>query len=96
MSQQSKPKKRARKLPTSKPLDVALASAIQEIGALIEASANTTDLRRAARVLRALAYIATLKANARQYRLAGSVAKATQHEQSIERLYTELPAEVKW
>ena len=77
-------------------MDAALARAIQEIGALIEADSDAAELRRASSVLRNLAYIATLKASARYYRLLGSAAKATQHEQSIERLYAELPAEVKW
>ena len=96
MSQQTKSKKREKTQPAPKPLHAALASAIQEIGALIEASPDTTELRRASRVLRNLAYIATLKANAQQDRIAGSVAKATQHERSIERLYSELPTEAKW
>jgi hypothetical protein len=96
MSQQFKAKRRGKEQPASKPLDAALASAIQEIGALIEASSNTAELRRASRVLRNLAYIATLRASAHQDRITGSVAKATQYERSIERLYSELPAEVKW
>ena len=96
MSQQPKAKKRVKKRPTLKPLDTALARAIQEIGALIEEDSDTAELRRASRILRSLADIATLKASARHYRLAGSVAKAIRHEQSIERLYTELPTEVKW
>ena len=96
MSQPTKAKKRAGKQSKSKPLDAALARAVQEIGALIESNSDTTELRRASRVLRQLAYIATLTANARQERIAGSIATAAQHEHSIERLYTELPAEVKW
>jgi hypothetical protein len=97
MSQRTKRTKRSReKRPAAKPLETALATAIQEIGALLETCANPADLRYASRVLRSLAYIATLQASARQYRVGGSVNKATQHEQQIERLYAELPAEVKW
>jgi hypothetical protein len=96
MSQQTKAKKRVKERLAPKPLDAALASAIQEIGAFIEASSDTTELRRASRVVRNLAYIAALKANAHQDRIAGSVATATQHERSIERLYAEFPTEAKW
>ena len=96
MSQQKKANRRGKGQLALKPLDAALAKAIQEIGSLIEATSDTAELRRASRVLRNLAYIATLTANAHQDRISGSVAKAAQHEQSIERLYTELPAEVKW
>jgi hypothetical protein len=52
--------------------------------------------RRASRVIQKLARVAALKANARQYRIAGSVTRAAQREQAIERLYAELPAEAKW
>jgi hypothetical protein len=96
MSHQTKAKNRAKGQAALKPLDAALASSIQEIGALIETNPDAAELRRASRVLRSLAYIATLRANAHQDRIAGSVVKATQHERSIKRLYTELPAEVKW
>jgi len=96
MSQQIRANRRADEQRAPKPLDAALASAIQEIGALIEATSDTADLQRASRVIQKLARIAALKANARQYRIAGSVTQATQHEQAIERLYAELPAEVKW
>ena len=97
MSQNTKGTNQARKTrPGSKPLEAALVNAIQEIGALIETCANPSDLRQASRVLRSLAYIATLQANARQYRVRGSIDKATQQEHVLERLYAELPAEVKW
>jgi len=97
MSQKTKKTGPARKArPVAKQLETALASAIQEIGALLETCPAPADLRQASRVLRSLAYIATLQANARQNRVAGSVNKATQHEQQIERLYAELPTEVKW
>lgn len=96
MSQRKKASRRVRGETVSKALDAALASAIQEIGALIEASSDTAELRRASRVLRNLAYIATLTANARNNRISGSVSRAARCEQSIERLYAELPAEVKW
>lgn len=96
MSYQANAKNPAKTRPVAKPLDAALASAIQEIGALIETNPDAAELRRASRVLRTLAYLATLRANARQDRTAGSVVKATQHERAIERLYTELRAEVKW
>jgi len=97
MSQKTKEKKPSRaKRSAAKQLEAALATAIQEIGALLETCANPADLRYASRVLRSLAYIATLQANARQHRVGGNVNKATQHEQQIERLYAELPAEVKW
>ena len=68
MSHQINAKGRANARPAPKPLDAALASAIQELGALIEASPDAAELRRASRVLRSLAYIATLRANARQER----------------------------
>lgn len=77
-------------------METALAAAIQEIGALLETCTVPADLRRASRVLRSLAYIATLQANARRYRVGGSIDRATQHEHAIERIYAELPAEVKW
>jgi hypothetical protein len=96
MSQRTKKAKRSRGRSSKKQLEAALARAIREIGALLETSADPADLRHASRVLRSMAYIATLRANAYQDRIAGSVAKATQHERSIDRLYTELPAEVQW
>jgi hypothetical protein len=97
MSQKSKKAKRSRGKPSAaKQLETALATAIREIGALLETSADPAELRYASRVLRSLAYIATLRAGAYQDRRAGSLAKATQQERSIDRLYTELPAEVKW
>jgi hypothetical protein len=97
MSQRTKRTKPSRKKQAAaKQLETALASAIQEIGALLETCSNPADLRYASRVLRCLAYIATLQANALQHRVGGSVNKAAQHEQQIERLYAELPAEVKW
>jgi len=96
MSQQKKANRREKAAGLAKPLDAALASAIKEIGALIEASSDAAELRRASRVLRSLAYIATLTANAHHDRITGSVTRATRHEQSIERLYAELPTEVKW
>jgi hypothetical protein len=96
MSQKNRGTKRPRKQPASKPLEAALARTIQEIGALIETCSDPADLRRAARVLRSLAYIATLQASARQYRVRGSINQATQQEHAVERIYTELPAEVKW
>jgi|SRR6188768_533475 len=80
----------------AKQLETALATAIQEIGALLESCASPADLRRAARVLRSLAYIATLQANARQDRVGGDINRATQHEHALERVYAGLPAEVKW
>jgi hypothetical protein len=97
MSQKSKKAKRLRGRPSAaKQLETALATAIREIGALLETSADPAALRNASGVLRSLAYIATLRASAYQDRIAGSVAKATQHERSMDRLYTDLPAEVKW
>lgn len=77
-------------------LEAALAEAIREIGGLIETCASPIDLRHASRVLRDLAYIATLRANARQCRIGGSINKATQHENALDRVYAELPTEVKW
>jgi hypothetical protein len=96
MSRQTKAKNRLKEHSAPRPLHAALASAIQELGVLIETNPNTAELRQVSRVLRSLAYIATLVANARQNRRAGSVAKATQQERVIEHLYAELPAEVKW
>ena len=97
MSQKTKEKKPSRaKRSAAKQLKAALAMAIREIGALLETCPNPADLRHAARVLRSLAYIATLQANARQYRVGGSIDRATQHEHAIERVYAELPPEVKW
>ena len=90
------PKQARKKQPASKPLDTALANAIQEIGALIETCPDASELRRASRVLRSLAYVATLQACARQCRTGGRVGKARQQEHAIERVYAELPAEVKW
>lgn len=80
----------------SKTLETALANAIKEIGALIETCSNPSDLRQASRVLRSLAYIATLQASACQYRAGGSIGKAAQQEHTKDRVYAELPTEAKW
>jgi hypothetical protein len=97
LSQKTKTTKpSAENAPQVKIAGKALANAIQELGALIETCADPSDLRQASRVLRSLAYIATVQASARRYRVAGSVDRATQQEHILERLYTELPAEVKW
>ena len=97
MTQKTKGPKQARKKQlATRPLEAALANAIQAIGALIETCPDPSELRHASRVLRSLAYIAALQASARQYRVGGSVGKATQQEHAIDRLYAELPAEVKW
>ena len=97
MSQRTKRTKPSRKeRPAAKQLEAALATAIREIGALLETCSNPADLRYASRILRSLAYIATLEANARQYRVGGSIDRATQHERTLDRVYEELPAEVKW
>jgi hypothetical protein len=97
MSQRSKRTMPPReKRSAAKQLETALAMAIREIGASLETCANPADLRYASRVLRSLAYIAALQANARQYRVDGSIERATQHEHALERVYSELPAEVKW
>lgn len=77
-------------------LETALAGAIREIGGLLETCASPIDLRHASRVLRDLAYIATLQANARQCRVGGSINEAAQHENALDRVYAELPTEVKW
>jgi len=49
---------------TPSALDTGLAVAIRQFGTLLEGDWRPKELRRAARVLRALAYIATLRANA--------------------------------
>jgi hypothetical protein len=96
MCQRTKNKRSQRRRATAKQLESALAIAIREIGALLETCADPEDLRHASRVLRSLAYIATLQANARQYRDGGSIDLATQHEHAIERVYANLPTSVKW
>jgi len=45
-------------------LDAALAVVIRKLGAVLERDWSPKELRRAARLLRALAYIAALRANA--------------------------------
>ena len=96
MSQKNKRTKSSRANRPAKQLETALAAAIREIGALVETCGDPAELRHASRVLRSLAYIATLQANARQYRLGGNIDRATQHENALERIYAELPAQVKW